>query len=89
VRKFQSGFPIRRQTQNDNELIYSLFFFGTAASQLTGKAQILNPNSVQTFSSVTAYDYLNPISIQRFDVRKIAVLGPNAYPAVIGGEEVR
>ena len=43
ITQFQSGFPIRLQTQNDNELISSLFFIGTAAPQLTGPLQILNP----------------------------------------------
>jgi len=41
--QLQSGFPIRLQTQNDNELIGSLFFFGTASPQLNGNLQILNP----------------------------------------------
>jgi len=43
ITQFQSGFPIRVQTQNDNELINSLFFFGTGAPQLTGKLHILDP----------------------------------------------
>jgi outer membrane receptor protein involved in Fe transport len=53
ITQFQSGFPIRLQTQNDNELIGSLFFFGTAAPQLNGKLQILNPKAPGHF-------YLNP-----------------------------
>ena len=36
ITQFQSGFPIRLQTQNDNELIGSLFFLGTGAPQMTG-----------------------------------------------------
>ena len=59
ITQFQSGFPIRLQTQNDNELIGSLFFFGTAAPQLTGKLQILNPKSVQTINGVQGRYYLN------------------------------
>ena len=43
ITQFQSGFPIRMQTQDDNELISSLFFFGTGAPQLSGKLQILDP----------------------------------------------
>jgi len=43
ITQFQSGFPIRLQTQNDNELISSLFFFGTEAPQLTGPFQRTNP----------------------------------------------
>jgi hypothetical protein len=53
ITQFQSGFPIRIQTQNDNELIGSLFFFGTASPQLTGKLQILDPKQ-------PGHLYLNP-----------------------------
>jgi len=59
ITQFQSGFPIRLQTQNDNELINSLFFFGTGAPQLTGSAQILNPKTVQTINGVQGHYYLN------------------------------
>jgi hypothetical protein len=41
--QLQSGFPIRIQTQDDNELISSLFFLGAGAPQLSGPLQILNP----------------------------------------------
>ena len=41
--QLQSGFPIRIQTQDDNELISSLFFLGAGAPQLTGPLHILNP----------------------------------------------
>ncbi len=41
--QFQSGFPIRIQTQDDYELISSLFFLGAGAPQLSGPLQILNP----------------------------------------------
>ena len=40
--QFQSGFPIRIQTQNDAELISSLFFLGADAPQLTGNLQHLD-----------------------------------------------
>jgi hypothetical protein len=41
--QFQSGFPIRIQTQDDNELISSLFFLGAGAPQMAGsKPQILD-----------------------------------------------
>ncbi len=43
--QFQSGFPIRIQTEDDNELISSLFFLGAGAPQLSGKLQILNPKT--------------------------------------------
>ena len=54
ITQFQSGFPIRLQTQDDSELIGSLFFFGTAAPQLIGPLQKVNPKSVQTFDT---YNY--------------------------------
>jgi hypothetical protein len=48
ITQFQSGFPIRLQTQNDNELIGSLFFFGTGAPQMTGTVpQLQNPKVYQ------------------------------------------
>jgi len=66
----QSGFPIRIQTQNDNELISSLFFLGAGAPQMAGNTpQVLNPK-VLTASDGTAcsspstqtcaHYYLNP-----------------------------
>ena len=58
ITQFQSGFPIRLQTQDDNELIGSLFFFGTAAPQLLGPLQKANPKQVQTFDT---YNY-GPVS---------------------------
>ena len=61
ITQFQSGFPIRLQTQNDNELIGSLFFFGTAAPQMTGSVpQLQNPKVLQSFSGVTGHFYLTP-----------------------------
>jgi hypothetical protein len=59
ITQFQSGFPIRLQTQNDNELIGSLFFFGTAAPQLTGNLQILNPKTITTVNGTPGHYYLN------------------------------
>jgi hypothetical protein len=48
--QFQSGFPIRIQTQNDAELISSLFFLGADAPQLTGPLRIQNPKQIQTLN---------------------------------------
>jgi hypothetical protein len=45
ITQLQSGFPIRLNTEDDNELINSLFFLGTEAPSLTGPLQILNPKS--------------------------------------------
>jgi hypothetical protein len=45
ITQFQSGFPIRLDTEDDNELINSLFFLGTEAPSLTGPLQILNPKT--------------------------------------------
>jgi hypothetical protein len=40
--EFQSGFPIRLDTEDDNELIDSIFFLGTEAPSMTGKLQKLD-----------------------------------------------
>jgi outer membrane receptor protein involved in Fe transport len=42
---YQSGFPIRVQTQNDTELMSSLFFEGANTPQVTGRVQFLNPKT--------------------------------------------
>jgi hypothetical protein len=61
ITQFQSGFPIRLQTQNDNELINSLFFLGTGAPQMTGSVpQLQNPKVQQTINGVQGHFYLNP-----------------------------
>jgi hypothetical protein len=62
--QFQSGFPIRVQTQDDTELISSLFFLGASAPQLNGPLQIVDPKKVQTYNTynygpVTGHFYLN------------------------------
>ena len=54
ITQFQSGFPIRLQTQNDAEEIGSLFFLGTGAPQMTGSVpHLLNPKAPGHF-------YLDP-----------------------------
>jgi outer membrane receptor protein involved in Fe transport len=45
ITQFQSGFPIRLNTEDDTELINSLFFLGTEAPSLNGPLQILNPKT--------------------------------------------
>jgi carboxypeptidase family protein len=62
--QLQSGFPIRIQTQDDDELISSLFFLGAGAPQLHGPLQIVNPKVIQTFNTynygpVSGHYYLN------------------------------
>jgi len=54
ITQFQSGFPIRLQTQDDDELIGSFFFFGTGAPQLIGSLQTVDPKVQQTFNT---YNY--------------------------------
>ena len=46
--QFQTGFPIRIQTQDDNELISSLFFLSADAPQLTGQVQRFSGKQVTT-----------------------------------------
>ncbi len=45
ITQFQSGFPIRLQTQDDNELINSLFFAGTEAPQRVAPFQTEDPRT--------------------------------------------
>jgi len=61
ITQFQSGFPIRLQTQDDNELIGSLFFFGTGAPQMTGTVpQLQNPKVLQTINGTPGHYFLTP-----------------------------
>jgi hypothetical protein len=43
ITQFQSGFPIRLDTEDDTELIASFFFLGTEAPSLIAPFQKLNP----------------------------------------------
>lgn len=49
ITQFQSGFPIRMDTENDNELIASIFFLGTEAPQQVAPFQKLNPKTSGAF----------------------------------------
>ena len=55
ITSFQSGFPIRLDTEDDNELINSLFFLGTEAPSMTGKLQKLNPKQCPDQSNCHLY----------------------------------
>ncbi len=64
ITQLQSGFPIRLQTQDDYELISSLFFLGAFAPQLHGSFQTVSPKGLQTFNTanygpVTGNYYFN------------------------------
>jgi Carboxypeptidase regulatory-like domain len=59
---YQSGFPIRVQTQNDLELQSSFFFEDANTPQVTGKVQFTNPKSATNVSNGTAF-YLDPGNI--------------------------
>ncbi len=49
--QFQSGFPIRLDTEDDTELIASIFFLGTEAPSLVAPFQKLNPRKTLTDAS--------------------------------------
>ena len=51
ITQFQSGFPIRLDTEDDYELINSLFFLGTEAPSLVAPFQKLNPKT--TYSGLS------------------------------------
>ena len=61
ITQFQSGFPIRLDTQDDTELINSLFFLGTEAPSLVAPFQTLNPRTTYTSLGLTQNGYyFNP-----------------------------
>ena len=65
ITQFQTGFPIRLDTENDNELINSLFFLGTEAPSLVAPFQKLNPKNVYTSLGLTGPGYwFNPADFQ-------------------------
>jgi hypothetical protein len=45
IAQFQSGFPIRLDTEGDHELIGSVFFLGTEAPQRVAPFQTMNPRT--------------------------------------------
>jgi hypothetical protein len=45
ITQFQSGFPIRLDTEDDTELVNSLFFLGTEAPSQVAPFQKLNPKT--------------------------------------------
>jgi len=61
ITQFQSGFPIRLNTEDDTELINSLFFLGTEAPSLVAPFQKLNPRKTYTNLGLTTPGYwFNP-----------------------------
>ncbi len=64
--QFQTGFPIRIQTQDDAELISSLFFLSADAPQLTGPLQRFSGKQVTTQvvngASQTGHFFINASS---------------------------
>jgi hypothetical protein len=65
ITQFQSGFPIRLNTEDDTELINSLFFLGTEAPSLVAPFQKLNPHKVYSSLGLTTPGYwFNPNDFQ-------------------------
>jgi Carboxypeptidase regulatory-like domain len=61
ITQFQSGFPIRLNTEDDTELINSLFFLGTEAPSLIAPFQKLDPRKVYSNLGLTTAGYwFNP-----------------------------
>jgi hypothetical protein len=48
ITQFQTGFPIRLDSEDDSELIASVFFLGTEAPSLVAPFQRLNPHNTLT-----------------------------------------
>ncbi|HEY4903934.1 MAG TPA: carboxypeptidase regulatory-like domain-containing protein [Candidatus Sulfotelmatobacter sp.] len=65
ITQFQSGFPIRLNTEDDNELINSLFFLGTEAPSLVAPFQKLDPRKTYTNLGLSTPGYwFNPNDFQ-------------------------
>jgi hypothetical protein len=65
ITQFQSGFPIRLNTEDDNELINSLFFVGTEGPSLVAPFQKLDPRKTYTSLGLTSPGYwFNPNDFQ-------------------------
>jgi hypothetical protein len=61
ITQFQSGFPIRLNTEDDTELINSLFFLGTEAPSLVAPFTKLDPRKTYTNLGLTTSGYwFNP-----------------------------
>jgi Carboxypeptidase regulatory-like domain len=61
ITQFQTGFPIRLNTEDDTELINSLFFLGTEAPSLVAPFQKLDPRKTYTNLGLTTPGYwFNP-----------------------------
>jgi hypothetical protein len=61
ITQFQSGFPIRLNTEDDTELINSLFFLGTEAPSLIAPFKKLDPRKTYTSLGLTTPGYwFNP-----------------------------
>jgi len=61
ITQFQSGFPIRLDTEDDTELTNSLFFLGTEAPSLVAPFQKLDPKKTYTNLGLTTPGYwFNP-----------------------------
>jgi hypothetical protein len=63
ITQFQSGFPIRLDTEDDTELINSLFFLGTEAPQRVAPFQKLNPKQFNAALGSGGY-WFNPNDFQ-------------------------
>jgi hypothetical protein len=76
ITQFQSGFPIRLNTEDDTELINSLFFLGTEAPSLVAPFQKLDPRKTYTNLGLTTPGYwFNPN-----DFATAATPNPNNSP---------
>jgi hypothetical protein len=65
ITQFQSGFPIRLDTEDDAELINSLFFLGTEAPSLVAPFKTLNPRNVYSSLGLSTNGYwFNPSDFQ-------------------------
>jgi hypothetical protein len=85
ITQFQSGFPIRLNTEDDTELINSLFFLGTEAPSLVAPFQKLDPRKTYTNLGLTTPGYwFNPCDFDTAATPNLPPCPAGAPPPPLG-----
>lgn len=81
ITQFQSGFPIRLNTEDDTELINSLFFLGTEAPSQVAPFQKLNPRKTYTSLGLDTPGYwFNPCDFATAASQNVPPCNPSVTP---------
>jgi len=85
ITQFQSGFPIRLNTEDDTELINSLFFLGTEAPSLVAPFVKLDPRKTYTNFGLTTPGYwFSPCDFATAATPNVAPCPAGATPPPLG-----